>query len=109
MNMNLPGSSDDLAEWCISGAEGPRYFVVAKLSVLKKEDLFCLLNNFRTSWLVALNGMHVASDLVGDIHVGWESFHAQVPDILLKFAQDHDAVLIRNFEKTMLWKMACWQ
>ncbi|WP_436822015.1 hypothetical protein [Variovorax sp. DT-64] len=107
--MNLPGSSDDLAEWCISGAEGPRYFVVAKLSVLKKEDLFCLLNNFRTSWLVALNGMHVASDLVGDIHVGWESFHAQVPDILLKFAQDHDAVLIRNFEKTMLWKMACWQ
>jgi len=38
------------------------------------------------------------SDLVRDIHVGWESFYAQCPEILLKFACDNDAVLIRNFE-----------
>jgi hypothetical protein len=98
LNMNLSASSDDLTEWCVSGAEGPRYFGVAKLSLLKDVDMFRLLDSFKTSWVMVLDGMHSASDLVRDIQVGWENSYVQCPEILLKFAHKHDAVLIRNFE-----------
>lgn len=97
-NMNVPASPNDLTEWCVPGAGGPRYYGVAKLSLFKEKELFRLLSDFRTSWILGLNGVHAASNLASHIHLGWEPFCAQCPEILLKFAHKNDAVLIRNFE-----------
>jgi hypothetical protein len=96
--MDLAASSNDLTEWCVSTAEGVKYFGIAKLSWLKNDDLLCLLSNFKTSWIMALNGAQTAQELASHIQLGWESFYSRCPRILLDFAYRHDAILIRSFE-----------
>ena len=97
-HMSLSGSANDLAEWCVSTADGPKYFAVAKLSFFKEKDLFFLLNNFKTSWVVVLDGMHVAQDLASDLHSGWKAFYARCSEDLLNFINRNDAILVRSFE-----------
>ncbi len=98
VHMSLSGPSNDLAEWCVSTAEGPKYFGIAKLPLFKKEDLFFLLNSFETSWVVVLDGMHAAQALATDLHAGWEGFYTRCPENLLNFTSRNDAILIRSFE-----------
>ena len=95
VGINLPATSVETAEWCVSSVEGPRYFGVAKKSLIKDDDVILLLEKFETTWIFALDGTHVAQEFASTLNVGWD--RSCISKNLLELVIRNNAVLIRNF------------
>ncbi|NDZ12399.1 tetratricopeptide repeat protein [Variovorax sp. WS11] len=95
VGINLAATSTETAEWCVPSVEGPRYFGLAKKSLIKDDDVILLLDKFETTWIVVLDGARAAQELVSSINSGWDGFCCSKN--LLEFAIRNEAVLIRNF------------
>lgn len=97
IGINLPPVEDKVAEWCVCSESGPRFFGVVKRELIDDIELCRLFRLLKTTWLIAVDGVINASSLMKALSLGWERTKYYCPKILLDFALENRAILVKDF------------